>query len=110
MPTLKYQKPNSMDPKDVLQFKMEFNHTSEQITILEFLKRLMLELWSEEDGFDGKRPFGNSGWTWSVYTALVKHGALPGSLDSEGFLEMNFDEDGAKKYLLDVLIPTAFIK
>lgn len=31
-------------------------------TIGEYLKKLLLTLWDEEDGFSGKRPFGNSSW------------------------------------------------
>jgi hypothetical protein len=43
-----------------------------------------LTLWDEEDSFSGKRPFGNSGWKWDVYTA---------------FLELaKHYEEGSKKY------------
>lgn len=35
-------------------------------TIRTYLKKLLILVWIEEEGFDGKRPFGNSGWQWEV--------------------------------------------
>ena len=70
-------------------------------TIRDYLKSLLSELWRKEEGFSGKRPFGNSGWQYEVYTALVNGGAVDGKLDSEGYIEA---VDDAKA---DVLIQEA---
>lgn len=55
--------------------------------IREYLKALLMTLWEKEEGFSGKRPFGNSGWQNEIMTALVKGGAVPGKLDADGYLE-----------------------
>lgn len=44
-------------------------------TIKKYLMYLLLRLWEEEEGFSGKRPFGNSGWKLEIYDALY-----PGNL------------------------------
>jgi len=56
-------------------------------TVPEYLKSLLVALWRDAEGFSGKRPFGNSGWQHDVYAALIKAGALPGKLDSDGYVE-----------------------
>jgi hypothetical protein len=56
-------------------------------TVAEYLRRLLAEVWREEEGFDGKRPFGNSSWQWEVYRPLVQAGFIPGSLDADGYLD-----------------------
>lgn len=40
-------------------------------TIGEYLIKLSHECWAQEDGFSGKRPFGNSGWVHEIYNALA---------------------------------------
>lgn len=32
------------------------------LTVRDYLKALLRRLWLEQEGFSGKRPFGNSGW------------------------------------------------
>lgn len=56
-------------------------------TVRGYLKALLSTLWSEEESFSGKRPFGNSGWQYEVYVALVKAGAVSGKLDADGYIE-----------------------
>ena len=46
------------------------------LTIKEYLHKLLSTLWDEGESFNGKRPFGNSGWEYDIYTALVKCGAV----------------------------------
>jgi len=55
-------------------------------TVRDYLKALLSTLWTEDEGFSGKRPFGNSGWKYEVYGALVKAGLVKGSLDDEGYV------------------------
>ena len=50
-------------------------------TIRALFIELALKVWNEEARFDGKRPWGNGGWKYDVYVALIAAGAVPGSLD-----------------------------
>lgn len=59
------------------------------ISVREYLCRLLVTLWDEEECFSGKRPFGNSGWAFDLIYSLVACGFIPGTLtvDSDGDLE-----------------------
>lgn len=50
----------------------------------------MRTLWSETEGFSGKRPFGNSGWEFDLYKPLVEAGAIKGKIE-DGYVD-NVDE------------------
>jgi hypothetical protein len=46
-----------------------------------YFKELLSTLWMEGEGFSGKRPFGNSGWEYELYEALVDMGAVQGKFE-----------------------------
>lgn len=71
---------------DILELPMGPNDADAK-TVRSYLKSLLSELWRKEESFSGKRPFGNSGWQYEVYAALVKGGAVDGKFDSEGCIE-----------------------
>jgi len=49
-------------------------YLSEEYSIREYLAKLLTKLITEEEGFSGKRPFGNSGWLSDLYfPLLLKH-------------------------------------
>lgn len=50
-------------------------------TIREYLIALLFNLWSEGEGFSGKRPFGNSAWEYEIYEALIAAGLVEGTFD-----------------------------
>lgn len=50
------------------------------LTIRGYLRELLVTLWREDEGFSGKRPFGNSGWQSDLYAPLVKAGILKGEV------------------------------
>ena len=56
-------------------------------SIRRYLRSLMLALWEEQEGFSGKRPFGNSSWNLDLARGLIKAKAVKGKLDSEGYVE-----------------------
>lgn len=56
-------------------------------TIGEYLESLLVTIISEGEGFSGKRPFGNSGWEWTMHNGLFKAGLLKGTADEEGNLD-----------------------
>ena len=74
----------------------------EEITLREYFKKLLKCLWIEGEGFSGKRPFGDSGWDWDIYSALVKGGFINGSLDSDGHI-IEFDEHAADKLVFELI-------
>jgi hypothetical protein len=43
-------------------------------TVREYLVALVREVWRYDECFDGKRPFGNSGWQSEVYDGLAVAG------------------------------------
>ena len=71
-------------------------------TIRDYLKKLLFVLWCEGEGFSGKRPFGNSGWEYEVYSALVAAKAVKGSLDDYGDLE-EVDTKAADKLVMEAI-------
>ena len=75
-----------MNYKEYAKIPMQENDAGAK-TIGEYLEKLLLTLWDEEDGFSGKRPFGNSGWKWEVYNALISAKVVKGKLDEDGDIE-----------------------
>lgn len=78
---------------NVLDIPMQENDAT-AATVRDYLKTLLSTLWREDECFSGKRPFGNSGWQYEVYTALVKAKATPGMISEDGDLE-DVDIDAA---------------
>lgn len=48
-----------------------------------YLRSLLNELWRTEEGFSGKRPFGNSGWKYELYEALALAEVIYGFIDPD---------------------------
>lgn len=88
-----------MDIEKVKQIEFYSDDLRERLTIGEYLKRLLLKLWEEDEMFSGKRPFGNSGWQFDIYKTLVEHGFVFGEIDNHG----NVDE-------VDILIADGIIQ
>jgi len=74
------------DPRTVLDTPMGDNDANAD-TIRDYLVCLLADVWKHGEGFNGKRPFGNSGWEWELYAALVKAGHITGRFDEDGFIE-----------------------
>ncbi len=77
-------------PQDVLACPMEDNDAN-AATVKEYLIALLSAVWSEQEGFSGKRPFGNSGWAWDLYEALATAGMIEATWDTS--------EDGEDRWL-----------
>ena len=73
----------------------------DNLTVRQYLCRLVEELWREEEGFSGKRPFGNSGWQPDVYGALIGGGFIDGTIE-DGYPE-KYDRVAAKQYVIDLI-------
>ena len=87
--------------------EVRFNSDAgDNLTIRDYLRTLLETLWSEGEGFSGKRPFGNSGWEYDLYAPLIKAGFIKGRLDEDGYVA-DFDSNEAESYVFD-LITAAF--
>lgn len=56
-------------------------------TVAEYLAQLVRTVWRQGEGFSGKRPFGNSGWQYDLYTPMAAAGLVAGEFDTDGYLE-----------------------
>ena len=54
---------------------------SGQPTVRGYLLRLLAQVWTEEEDFDGKRPFGNSNWRRELYAPMEGAGLIDGGPD-----------------------------
>jgi len=52
-------------------------------TVRHYLYTLLKTLWHEKEGFDGKRPFGNSDWDSCIAVAAVQAGLVAGTVSEE---------------------------
>jgi hypothetical protein len=71
-------------------------------TIREYLIALLEALWDEQDGFDGKRPFGNSGWDCDLLVPLIRAGLIDGRLDEDGYIE-EIDDNGGEHLIAEAI-------
>lgn len=76
-----------LDPRTILGTPMPEGNDADAATIGDYLIRLLSDVWEYGEGFDGKRPFGNSGWEWDLYAALAKAGHITGVFDQDGYVE-----------------------
>jgi len=86
---------------DILYTPMQAND-AEAETIGDYFRALLKTLWQEGEGFSGKRPFGNSGWDYDIYTALVAAKVVKGKIDQEGSL-IECDEKAADKLIYEAI-------
>lgn len=84
--------------EDVLNFVYS-RWDLDECSIRHYLVELAKQCWIEEEGFGGKRPFGNSGWKWDVYFALAEGGFVNGVKDNEGNWEV-VDRKKAEEIIL----------
>ena len=82
------------------------NRTGEVVALKVYLRNLILTLWREGHQFNGKRPFGDSGWKWDIYTAMIEHKFLKGKLDEDGYID-DVDEVSASA-IIENLIQEVF--
>lgn len=85
----------------VLDLPMQENDAGAK-TIREYLKGLLHVLWNEGEGFSGKRPFGNGGWEYEIYTALVMGKAVKGELTEDGYID-SVDEKAANELIFEAI-------
>ena len=87
-----------LTPLEILKLPMQNNDAGAK-TIRGYLKALLKELIEEEEGFSGKRPFGNSGWICDLETPLVKAGLVKGKIAKRGGCLVECDSEAAEKLI-----------
>ncbi len=87
--------------QEILAVKVNSFCRTGPITIRDYLKKLLKTLWLQQEEFSGKRPFGDSGWTYDLYSPLVQHGFIKGTIE-DGYLE-EFDQDHADKLIMELI-------
>ena len=90
-----------------IDVKHDCDDLDKKVSVRGFMYELLKELWTEFEGFSGKRPFGNSGWEYWVYTVMIKEGIIKGKLDEDGFIE-DIDENKAHKIIMTKVLPFIF--
>lgn len=73
------------------------------VTVKDYLYNLLATLWQEQEGFDGKRPFGNSGWEYDIYAALIGAGVISGELDEDGYIDSIDNSVAAHQLVMDLI-------
>lgn len=91
-----------MDYSAISKLPMQEND-ADAGTIGEYLRKLLYTLWNEGEGFNSKRPFGNSGWGYELYHALVMNGVVEGSIDPEYDELEEFDSESADSVIFGVI-------
>lgn len=72
-------------------------------TVRDYFKSLLSTIWTEEEGFSGKRPFGNSGWQREVIYSLVKFGVLEGQWDDDEKAADQYDDNMANELVIEAI-------
>lgn len=93
--------PTTTMGRTVLDVPMAENDSGAN-TIRGYLKKLLATLWEEGEGFDGKRPFGNSSWESDLEAALVKAGLVKGVVDEDGDT-YDVDEKAARSLIFEAI-------
>lgn len=69
---------------------------SDTTTFRELFHDLLFSVLAQGEGFDGKRPYGNSSWQCNLDHALVEMGVVKGKItrDEDGYIQDDkYDED-----------------
>lgn len=86
---------------EALEYRFD-SDAGENLSVRDYLHKLLHKLWSQGEGFSSKRPFGNSGWESDIYAALVAGGFVSGEIDEDGFL-VSCDEDEANQLVFEMI-------
>ena len=90
----------TIDPKFL---EIELSLLDSDMTLRDYFKNLLATLWEEGECFSGKRPFGTSSWQWDVYKELISLGAIPRTLDKDGYVD-ECDTAEAGKAIIELIV------
>lgn len=91
--------------KQILELPIGENNSGipKKTTIKKYFQKLLETLWDQGESFSGKRPFGDSGWQYDLYSPLVKHKVVDGSWDEENDCIDDLDTKQANKVIFDLI-------
>lgn len=93
-----------MTNKEILDLEFESSDLGRTVTIREFFKELLTALFKDSEGFNGKRPFGNSGWEYDLCARLAQCGIINGDIsECCGFTNWDYNENEAKSKILELI-------
>lgn len=84
-------------PQQILACPMGENDADAE-TVGDYLIQLLHLVWKKQEGFSGKKPFGNSGWDGELHRALWEADFLGGELDEDGYLG-DYDDERADQLI-----------
>lgn len=92
---------NAPTPQQILDLPLDHND-AEAATVREYLVTLLAAIWDDGDDLN---PFGNSGWKWDLYRALVKAGYANNPFDEDGYVtpDNDFDEPAARRLIAEAI-------
>ena len=88
--------------QEILEIRFD-SDAGDDLSFREYFKTLLLTVYSEGEGFSGKRPFGNSSWELELYRPLVLHGHVQGFVDEDGYLE-DYDSIAADNLIKEMIV------
>ena len=97
---------NKLTNHSILDIPLIEHTDTNSKTIGDYLRNLLLTLWIEKESFNGKRPFGNSGWEYDIYKSLIVAGVVKGVIDEDGCIDefSDSEEDEADKIIRSLII------
>lgn len=99
--------PESVSDKGLLSaLEVRFeSDAGDGITVRDYLRSLLAELWIRQEGFSGKRPFGNSGWHYELLTPLVKAGFIDGTINEDCWADFTDEQmEKAHAYVAQLIV------
>jgi hypothetical protein len=78
----------------ILSLSVYFNdEENEEVTIRDYLYKIMHSLWRNPEAFKSVAPFGVYDWQHDFYITLIDNGVVNGALEENGdVLDIDFDE------------------
>lgn len=87
----------------------EYHGRETTLPLRNYLRTLLSDLWARTSQFEGKRPYGSSGWKTDVFGAMIRSGHIKGELDENGWVETLTDKERQKAdKMIQVLINDIF--
>jgi len=84
-------------------FEFYSNDFCKKMRVSDYLKRLLCLVIDEVENFNGKRPFGNSGWLYDIYSDMIKLKLVDGKMDDHGYVE-ELDCKKADELLMELIM------
>lgn len=81
-----------MTPEKILELKFYSRDLRREVTVRQFLCKLLKKLFEEEEGFSGKRPLGNSDWQDDLIICFIRNKIIDGVIYHHGLEDYDYSE------------------